>query len=327
MVIHMDNIKDFFNEYSLGMVCNISILTGGLMHKMYKVDTNNHSYAVKVLNNEVMNREGALNNFILSEKIARLAKDNGISSCPAILINNSPLTKYKDNYYMIFEYIDAYKKEYKDITLEDVSKIGKLTARIHLLKYNDLNIPVDEDNYEIYNWEEYLSNSQIQNKKYFDLYKNEYKKYSSLQRRAIERFKSIKIDNTICHRDMDLKNILWDKDNNPVIIDWESAGFSNPLVDLIEIGFSLSGVNDYEFDGIKFKTFISEYNKIIPIKNITKDDLYSTLVGKFEWLKYNLDRSLNLIMVNEDEARLGEDEVYKTIKDISFVIFIIDRFN
>ena len=44
------NIEFFCNKYNLGTVLNITQLHGGLMHKMYKVETNKGIYAIKLLN-------------------------------------------------------------------------------------------------------------------------------------------------------------------------------------------------------------------------------------------------------------------------------------
>jgi len=59
------NIKEFCKFYKLGEVKNIEKITGGLMHKMYKVKTDKETYAIKILNPEVMKRKDALNNFTL----------------------------------------------------------------------------------------------------------------------------------------------------------------------------------------------------------------------------------------------------------------------
>ena len=42
------NIEDFCKEYNLGTVKNITKLTGGLMHKMFKVETDKNIYAIKI---------------------------------------------------------------------------------------------------------------------------------------------------------------------------------------------------------------------------------------------------------------------------------------
>ena len=49
------NIEGFCKEYNLGTVKNITKLTGGLMHKMFKAETDKNIYVIKVLNKEVMN--------------------------------------------------------------------------------------------------------------------------------------------------------------------------------------------------------------------------------------------------------------------------------
>ena len=72
------NIEDFCAKYNLGTVIDIEKLSGGLMHRMFKVKTTTATYAIKVLNSEVMNREEAYNNFIVSEKISNLANENNI---------------------------------------------------------------------------------------------------------------------------------------------------------------------------------------------------------------------------------------------------------
>lgn len=56
------NIEKFCEKY-LGNVLSITRLYGGLMHKMFKVETDKGVYCVKVLNPEVMARNDAYNNF------------------------------------------------------------------------------------------------------------------------------------------------------------------------------------------------------------------------------------------------------------------------
>ena len=46
----------------------------------------------------------------------------------------------------------------------------------------------------------------------------------------------------ISHRDLDPKNVMWNY-NKPVLIDWESAGYINPMQDLIETAIYWSKMN------------------------------------------------------------------------------------
>ena len=87
------NIEEFCKKYNFGKVYNISKLSGGLMHKMFKVETEKGTYCIKVLNPEVMNRDTAYNNFVVSERISNLAKDNNIPVSNALNINNNFINK------------------------------------------------------------------------------------------------------------------------------------------------------------------------------------------------------------------------------------------
>ena len=93
-------INEFCEKNNLGEVINITKLTGGLMHKMFKVETDKGIYAIKILNPEVMSREEAYNNFVVSETIANLAKNNGIQVSSALSIDDNYLNKFDDMYYL-----------------------------------------------------------------------------------------------------------------------------------------------------------------------------------------------------------------------------------
>lgn len=207
------NIEKFCKEYGLGEVIKITKLSGGLMHKMFKVETTKGIYCVKVLNKEVMSRKEAYNNFIISESISNLAKNNGIPVSSALDINGNYLTKLDDIYYMVFDYVDGITLKDDEITLEHCKKIGNILAHIHSLNYKEIKIDTNIENINIeYDWDIYINNSNFNKMSYQDLYLNNYKKYKSILKRVNERFNSINKIQTICHNDMDPKNVMWNND-------------------------------------------------------------------------------------------------------------------
>ena len=61
----MKNIKKICVICKLGSLeQEPKIVTGGLLHKMYCVETNQGKYAIKVLNSNVMNKPDALEKLI-----------------------------------------------------------------------------------------------------------------------------------------------------------------------------------------------------------------------------------------------------------------------
>lgn len=318
------NIEDFCKEYNLGTVKNITKLTGGLMHKMFKVETDKNIYAIKILNKEVMNREEAYDNFVISETISNLAKENNIPVSSAIKINENYLTKYQDFYYMVFIFIEGKTLQDNEITIKHCQEIGKLLAKIHSLDYKKINLESEKVEYKrLYDWEGYTLELKFKDMSYQKEYLENYKKYNSLLKRANERFNESNNTFTICHRDMDPKNVMW-KDNKPIVIDWESAALANPYRELLEDALCWSGFLSNNFEEEKFLAVFKVYQEERNIKDIDwYDVICGNLVGRFGWLKYNLERSLGIKSNDQEEMALAEKEVLKTIDEINRYINLI----
>lgn len=316
-------IEFFCEAKGLGKVLNITKLFGGLMHKMFKVETSKATYAIKVLNPEVMSRSDAYDNFVVSETISNLAKENGIPVSNALRIDGEFITKFDGNYFMVFEYIDGKTLTDDEITAEHCEKIGEILAEIHSLDYSNLGIDaeVKEDHFYV-DWESFLKNNNFNKMSYKDLYIKNYKKYYSILKRAVERFNESNKSIAICHMDMDPKNVMW-SNGNPIIIDWESASIGNPYRELVEVALSWSGFLTNNFDAEKFKIIVSTYTKKHPFEHNRYDIICGNLIGRFGWLDYNLKRSLGIKTNDEEEMVLAEKEVIKTIDEINRYLELI----
>lgn len=80
----MKKIEKLFKNYNLGnLKRELEMVTGGLMHKMYHVSTDQGEYAIKLLNPSIMKRTEALQNMINSEIVSNAL----ISVIPLIAAN------------------------------------------------------------------------------------------------------------------------------------------------------------------------------------------------------------------------------------------------
>ena len=318
------NIEKFCKQYKLGEVIKLTKLTGGLMHKMFKVETTTGVYAIKVLNPEVMSRSEAYDNFVISEKISNLANDNGIPVSSAKIIDGNFIIKLDSSYYMVFDFIEGKTLTDEEITTDHCEKIGEILAQIHSVDYSILNLASEIVAYKrLYDWESYINNPNFNKTPYKDLFLANYLKYNSILKRANARFNETNTTQTICHRDMDPKNVMWTNDK-PIIIAWESASLANPYRELVEYALSWSGFLTNNFDESKFKAVITGYTKTKNIKGIEWFSVIcGNLVGRFGWLKYNLERSLGIISDDPEEIKLAEIEVTKTINEINRYLDLI----
>ena len=148
------NIEKFCEKYGFGKVINITKITGGLMHKMFKIETDKGAYCVKVLNPKVMPRKEAYGNFVVSEPVSNLAKKNGIPVPSALNIEGNYLTKLDDMYYMVFDYVEGKSLKDDEITVEYCKKIGNVLAHIHSLDYKEIGLEPNVVEYKrLYDWE------------------------------------------------------------------------------------------------------------------------------------------------------------------------------
>ena len=76
-------IAGLFEQCGLGEVLPPVIpVSGGFMHRMFRVNTPEGSYAVKRLNPEIMKRPDALRNYRRAEALEKILEDAGLPSCP-----------------------------------------------------------------------------------------------------------------------------------------------------------------------------------------------------------------------------------------------------
>lgn len=308
-------IYKLINKLDLGEIIEEPTrVMGGLLNRMYKVTTTKGTYAIKHLNPEVMKRPTAKRNHILAERVANIAKNNNIDCLPAKIFNDSALQELDGNYFFIYDWFEGKAIKDTELTLEHVKKVATLLAKLHNIDYKELKneFDLDSDNNEV-NWDFYIE--RLENKEIKELLINKKEYLTNLDKQATIAREELANIQVISHRDLDLPNILWDKDNNPVIIDWESSSLVNPQEELIETAWNWSGGQDH-FDKEKFITFINTYKEINKnINNINKA-ISSNFKNKSGWLEYNLKRVCKMECLDEEEQRLGEKEVIRVINEI-----------
>ena len=61
------------------------------------------------------------------------------------------------------------------------------------------------------------------------------------------------------HGDLDQKNVLWDANDVPILIDWESARRLNPLCEIVNASLDWSGITTSHFDEALFTQMLKVY--------------------------------------------------------------------
>lgn len=310
-----ESINKLLIKCSLGKCLNKPIrVTGGLLNRMYKVVTNSGTYAIKTLNSEVMKRSTAMNNHIVAEKVANIAKQNGVKCLPAKIINNKTIQECDGKYFLIFNWFDGKPISDEEISIDKCKSIAKELAKIHSISFDEVKQECKAYyDLSLVNWDLYIE--RIENIKLKNLLKDNIELFKELDKKAVNSINLIQDNLVISHKDLDLPNILWNKDDF-IIIDWESTGMVNPIMELIDTAWNWSGGQNC-FDIEKFRCFIEEYKKYIgDLKNFNIA-IDAEFKAKFGWLEYNLKRVCGIECIDEEEKLLGEKEVIRTIDEIN----------
>ncbi len=308
-------IKNLIIKCNLGEIIEApKRIEGGLLNKIFKISTTKGNYALKLLNPEVISRKDGKKNIIFTEKVSNIAKLKGIKCISAHEINGELIHSIENKHFLIFDWFEGKPITEEELTLEKCNKIAKELALLHRINFNeikndcDIYYELDEINFDFYL-------SKINNKEIKKLLNEVKDRFSELDKESIKNMEYIKNNLVISHRDLDLPNILWDKNDEPVIIDWETSGLVNPKLEVIDTAWNWAGGKDF-FDKNKYKSFLDTYvqegGKLEDYDKAFKADFKA----KLRWFEYNLKRITMFDFLDDEEKKLGEKEVIRSADEI-----------
>jgi Ser/Thr protein kinase RdoA (MazF antagonist) len=317
------------NTLKLGELVGVpEAISGGFLHRMYAIETTQGKYAIKALNPQIMLRPVAMQNFIDSERIANAALNN-IPALPAKKFNGTSVQEIDKQFYLVFDWIDGVSLKPNETNIVHCEKIGAILADLHRMDFSKLGIINHwSDNEQLTDWNYYLQKGRENNKVWFKLLLEIIDKLYDWNVQANDAATHLALDMVIGHRDLDSKNVMWNQ-NNPIIIDWESAGYTNPMQELTETAIYWSENKLGDIDKERFLTFINGYKKKYgTLKANWRMVLENGFLSKLGWLEYNLKRSLWIECTDEAEQQIGTVQVTETINAIrryADVIFELEK--
>lgn len=294
------------------------LVTGGLLHRMWRLETDNGVFAVKVLNPEIMSRPDAKTKYRVSEKIAQQAFVNGIRAVPAKIVDSEPWIELNGEYVMMFDWVDGVTLLAKVCTSEHGKRIGEILSEIHNLDIaiDGLELPTFSA-VSVDTWTRNIENDGRDASCWgfpCETVLQDVTSWSRLYQDAVDILSKKYV---ISHRDLDAKNVIWNHECIPYLIDWEAAGYVNPTVELIEVALNWSRSNDGTVNKERFQGVIQAYleagGKLL--SNVL-DAVYGSFGGMLGWLEYNMRRSVDKDVFGTDDRELGRREVINTLQKL-----------
>ena len=311
-----ETIASLFSVLGLGEVLlPVTPVSGGLMHRMYKVNTPGQSYAVKHLNPEIMKRPGVMENYRRAESLEKILEEAGIPIVPALAFSGRKMQEFSGGYYYLFRWQEGRITDWHNITPEQCRQAGNILGRIHALRPEKTDTA--EPELSAVNWRSYADEAARQQSVIAPLLRENLPLLDYAQTALNTARQALPGIRCISDEDMDPKNVMW-CGGRPAVIDLECLDFGNPASHALQLALQWSGITTCGLKPELFKAFFGGY--LDAWDSGFRD--YGSILGVaytwIEWLEYNITRALGPCP-DEQELETGIEEVRGTIRRLRYL--------
>jgi len=304
---------------SLGVMASCpTTVIGGLVNKVWHITTDTGAYAVKELRITNITGPQVLAYYETTEKIAEIFATHNIKSVAALLDNGQAVHYIDSAYFIVYPWVNAKNLDKDAISALHASKVAALLAKIHQL---NLELPeLTAPNWDIHE-DSYIAALIEKCKGLPFTIPSAIFTWNSAYKQAIPRLNEKLV---ISHGDLDQKNVLWDQNDNPILIDFESARMLNPTAEIIQVALDWSSVTSCQLDEEIFASIFASYFAAGgKIDGDLDDAFYSYLGNTINWLLFNLNRCFDSAPL---ERKFAQDHVPEVINMMKYLAGNMERF-
>lgn len=309
-------IGRLFESRGLGVVQPpVLPVSGGLMHRMFRVNAGERSYAVKWLNPEIMKRPDAMENYRRAEELERILEGAGIPIVPAMTVGGRKMQECGGEYFYIFPWQNGEITDWRHITEDQCRQAGSIQGRIHALQPRQVSRT--EPELSAIDWAGYTEEAVRQGSGIASLLRENEALLKEAQEAVNAARQALPGIECITDGDMDPKNVMWDG-GRPVVIDLECLDYGNPASDALQLSLQWSGITTCMLDPGKMKAFFEGYLEAWDNGFRDYGKIFGLAYTWIEWLEFNIQRALGHCR-DESERETGINEVRNTIGRIRYI--------
>ena len=292
----------------------VTPVSGGLMHRMYRVDTREGSYAVKRLNPEIMKRPDAMANYRRAEALEKILEEAHIPIVPALTLGGRKMQELDGEYFYIFRWHGGRPTDWHNITAPQCRQAGRVLGRIHALRPERTGRAAPENSAA--DWNKYAGEAERQQSIVAPILRENIG-LLEYAREALNGARQVLPGiECISDEDMDPKNVMWDGDS-PAVIDLECLDFGNPVSHALQLSLQWAGITVLDFDPGLLRTFFEGYLEAWDSGFRDYGSVLGVAYTWIEWLEYNVIRALR--GPDESERATGIAETVNTIRRIGYL--------
>lgn len=320
MLLSDEILNEICRLYQLGsLIAPIQFVSGGL-NQVFLLTTTRGQYILKKI--DKTNAKLLHPNLVSAECAQKIASFMLTKNVPTIcaLTHDKSYVYTNQQQFLVFPWVKGKAFTDEDITPEMIEKIGAVLAKIHLAKFD---LPENFSHWQGLHeeqWSALIARLPAQLSEPFRLLIPCLVDFSEQARMANGWLNS---NCVMSHRDFDARNVLWQEDGSPILLDWDYVGPINPQLDLFLLAMNWSGILTKTFSQEKYLAALRGYRTL---KEIEYPDCTHVIPGYIgyclDWLIFNL-RKLTLHPSSADCV----SQIHNTLRVIRFVARNKDYFS
>lgn len=303
-------------ECGLGEItADVESVSGGLMHRMYKVTTSQGIYAVKHLNAEIMKRPDVFDNYARAEKIEGALEQNKLPIVPALVFHGKKMQSVEGQFFYVFRWQNGKITDWDNISGEQCYIAGNILGRIHGIEPK--NVEPEAPEVSRIDWKSYVQKAKANHSEIAALLEEKEELLVYAENELNRAKAALPAMRCMSDEDMDPKNIMWEN-GSPWVIDLECLDYGNPMAHAVTLALQWAGAVTEALDTEKLTAFFEGYLEAYDNGFRGYGELFGVAYNWVDWLEYNIQRALGNC-VEEAEQDLGISEVRNTIHRIEYL--------
>ncbi len=312
--MNTQHLTKICNTFSLGQPLGEALrVVGGLLHRMWKINTTSGMYAVKELSADQIQDEAVKRHYEWTEEVAARFAEQGLPAIAALKSQGKHLLEIEGAYFLVYPWVEGIVIDSKCISQVHALKIAEVLAQIHCTHLVGLSMAkLPEMLYTAEQLQAIFKKAEAFRCPFAADLRAHEPDLLAMQEAHARSIAPLKQHEVLTHGDLDQKNVLWTQAKQPILIDWEAASLINPTYDLINTALNWSGIITAQFDQDLFLQMIRRYQHAGGV--IDKKLLPSALDGAYSWINwmvYNIERACT--PAESEQKTIGIAQVGQTL--------------
>ncbi len=297
-------------RFGLPAPTRVTPVPGGLQHELWRRDFSDaEPLALKLLAPRSTRTNDGISRFERAETLAFLAAQNGVPALAALRQADGDFVgRVENRCFLLYRWADGTTLPPLAVSPQRARKMGAFLAQIHALgvRFSGQSAPVPEA-FPNGHFEELSRRANAQNASWAPRLAQTASELECLNTRARHAQLQLRDNWVTGHLDFDQKNVLWNAQDEPLILDWEQAKPVSPALEAMGAGLCWAGQSAGETSKAAFGAWLEGYRTRNELRLEDLELATNGVVGKWTiWLEFNLQRLLDA-QLDERERQIAFD--------------------